>query len=326
MDLDADKSSRPRIAVLGSVNMDLVARCARLPMPGETLTGESFAEIPGGKGANQAVAAQRAGGQVAMIGRLGNDGFANTLLENLSGESIETSGIRTTEEIASGLAMITVSNTGENQIIVIPGANGCLSTADVDRAVDQITQATVLLLQLEVPLEVVQHAIRIAAAAGTRVILDPAPVPPELHSVQISGEAVDGLFQVDLLCPNESEASALAGLPLDTPSDVLPVAERLFKLGAKNIVITLGKDGVSWFDGNQLRHFEPRGIDAVDSTAAGDAFAGALAVRWAETGNLEEAIGFGNVAGSIAASRAGAQPSLPHRDELSEMIAIGEGT
>lgn len=310
-------SARPKIAVLGSINMDLVARCAKLPQPGETVTGQSFAEIPGGKGANQAVAAQRAGGQVSMIGRLGSDGFASTLREHLSSESIENSGISTTTGVASGLAMIAVSEAGENQIIVIPGANGCLGTSDVDRSAEQITSADVLLLQLEVPLDVVRHAIRIARDSGTRVILDPAPVP--LDCVRASG-TLDELFEVDLLCPNESEASALTGLPLDLPSQAEPVARQLYERGAKNVVITLGDAGVCWFDGVQLRHFEPRQIDAIDTTAAGDAFAGALAVRLAETGNLEQAISFGNVAGSIAASRAGAQPSLPWRNELDEAI------
>ena len=309
---NSSDASAPSVVVLGSINMDLVARCAALPKPGETLTANSFAEIPGGKGANQAVAASRAGGLVTMIGRVGDDGFAERLRANLAAEDICCHAVQTTDQTPSGVALINVSDAGDNQIVVVPGANGMVSCCDVDQFADQIKAADVLLVQMEIPQDVVISAIRLARSAGTRVILDPAPAP-----VTIS----EGLLEVDLICPNETEAAALTGLPLDTTESIEAAARRLHHAGAQAVVITLGDQGVVLFDGDTFSVINAIPINAVDATAAGDALAGAIAVRWAESDSLQEAVRFGNAAGAIAASRPGAQPSLPTRSEIEQSLS-----
>ena len=298
----------PNIVVLGSINMDLVARCATLPAPGQTLTARSFAEIPGGKGANQAVAASRAGAAVAMIGRVGDDAFGSRLVADLRDDAIDVQPIKTAPG-SSGVAMITVADDGENQIVVVPGANGCMTPADVDQHADLIADADVLLLQLEVPVACVLRAIEIARAARTPVILDPAPTPAAWPRE---------LLDVDLLCPNETEAASLTGLPVETTEQLEAAARRLHAAGARAVVITRGAAGALLFDGETLTHIDAVPCDAVDTTAAGDAFTAAVAVRWAEGNSLVESVRFGSVAGSLAASRAGAKPSLPTRNEIEE--------
>lgn len=303
---------RPKILVLGSINMDLVAVTATLPVAGQTVLAQSFAEIAGGKGANQAVAAARAGGLVAMVGRVGSDGFASRLIENLKRENVDCSSIMRTEETPSGLAMIAVAESGENQIVVVPGANGLVTTRDVDRFAQQITDCDMLLVQLEIPMATIRHAIEIANAARVRVVLDPAPAPP--------ADFPDALLNVDLICPNETEAAALTGRQVGSREEIEEAACLLYQRGAKNVAITLGDRGVMLFDGDSMVLIDPIAVDAVDSTAAGDAFVGALAVRWAESGSLKEAARWGNAAGALAAARHGAQPSLASRDEIERCI------
>lgn len=301
-----DNSDSPKVVVLGSINMDLVARCDSLPLPGQTLSAKSFTEVPGGKGANQAVAARRAGAYVSMIGRAGSDGFAECLLMDLKDDRVDVESIERSP-CPSGVALITVADDGENQIVVVPGANGCMTPADVDRYANLIADADVLLLQLEIPMDCVLHAIEVARDGDTRVILDPAPVPADFPSE---------LFQVDLICPNQTEAAALAGLPVGTLDQIEAAARRLQEREAKAVAITMGAGGTLLLDGKTMSHVESFPTEAVDTTAAGDAFAGAVAVYWAEGNSLIDAIRFGNAAGSIAASRAGAKPSLPTRSEI----------
>ncbi|MEM8734934.1 MAG: ribokinase [Planctomycetota bacterium] len=307
------KAKVPRIAVLGSINMDLVANCADLPKPGQTVSASGFAEIPGGKGANQAVAACRAGADVAMVGRLGDDGFADRLRFNLTGNEVDCRHVATTNSTASGVAMIAVAGSGENQIIVVPGANGLITPDDVGEAAETIRQADVLLLQLEIPTDTVLAGIEVAKAAGTRVILDPAPVVTPLP---------DALLDVDLLCPNTSEAAELIGQPIETAEDIEAAAREFHRRGAKAVAITLGETGTAIYDGQRFEVVSSIPIDAVDTTAAGDAFAGALAVQWAENSDLFAAVRFGNAAGALAATRHGAQPSLPNRPQVEEMIRV----
>lgn len=296
----------PKIVVLGSINMDLVARCDTLPLRGQTLTAKSFAEIPGGKGANQAVAASRAGANVSMIGRVGTDAFADRLIDDLKDDQIEVGSIQRSVG-PSGVAMIAVADDGENQIVVIPGANGCLSPTDVEQFANLIGNADILLLQLEVPMNCVLHAIKVARQGNTRVVLDPAPVPNLWP---------DELFQVDLICPNETEVASLTSAPVDTHEQLLAAAKILHSRGAKAVAITLGSRGTLLFDGKTASLIESFPTQAIDTTAAGDAFAGAAAVHWAQKNQLAKAIRFGNAAGSIAASRLGAKPSLPTRQEI----------
>lgn len=307
----SSEGARPAIVVVGSINMDLVARCSSLPQPGQTLTASAFAEIPGGKGANQAVAASRAGGAAALIGRVGDDGFAKRLRENLAVEGVDIDCIQRSANTSSGVALITVADDGENQIVVVPGANGCVTSADVDRFAERIRKCDTLLLQLETPLETVVHAIRLAKSAGVRVILDPAPAPREAPP--------DALFDVDLICPNETEAAALTGLPVDSPEAVEAAARQLHARGAASVVITLGDRGCALLDAEEYLRFDACPVTTVDTTAAGDAFAAALAVRWAETQSLRQGIQWGAAAGALAASRPGAQPSLPTRNEITQL-------
>lgn len=304
--------NRPKIVVLGSLNMDLVARCGVLPVAGQTVLADSFAEIAGGKGANQAVAAARAGGNVTMVGRVGEDGFASRLIDNLNRENIDCSSVAHTADASSGLAMIAVGESGDNQIVVVPGANGRMTPSDVDRCADKIATCDALLVQLEIPIATVVHAIDIASAAGVRVILDPAPAPP--------ADFPEGLLNVDLICPNETEAAALTGRKVESREQIEAAALGLHQRGAKAVAITLGDRGVMLFDGQSFVRIDPIAIDALDSTAAGDAFAGALAVSWSETDSLVEAVRFGNVAGALSATRLGAQPSIASRDELKRCI------
>ncbi|MEL6105919.1 MAG: ribokinase [Planctomycetota bacterium] len=300
----------PRVAVLGSINMDLVARCAKLPGPGETLIADSFSEIPGGKGANQAVAAARAGADVTMIGSLGDDAFAERLRDNLLSNRVDCQLLRACENTPSGTAMIVVADDGENQIVVVPGANAKVTPDDVRLAADAIRNADVLLLQLEIPIDAGLSAITIARETGTRVVLDPAPVPSHMPT---------GLYQVDLICPNANECAALAESRVGSMAEIEAAAWTLHDRGSNSVVITLGESGAAFFDGQRFSIVDAFETQAVDTTAAGDAFAGALAVRWGETQDLHEAIRFGNAAGSLAASREGAQPSIAERHQILEL-------
>lgn len=290
--------------------MDLVATCDQLPRPGQTLSADGFAEIPGGKGANQAVAAARAGGRVRMMGCVGDDGFARRLLATLQDEGIDCRGVRSVEQQSSGVAIILVDAAGQNQIVVVPGANGRVSTQHLGDWKSAIADSDVLLLQLEVPVDTVRAAINLAQQCNTKVILDPAPAP----------NSIEGLTSVDLICPNETEAAALTGRPVETDEDVAAAAQILHQKGARAVAITLGARGVGFHDGQRFRLMAAPRITAVDTTAAGDAFAGALAVRWAETEQLQEAVRWGIAAGSIAATRPGAQPGMPTRDVIEAFL------
>ncbi len=293
--------------MIGSINMDLVYRCGTLPTPRQTLKAESSTERCGGKGANQAVAAARAGGQVTMIGRVGDDAFADRLVANLEEAQIQPEHVLRTGNCASGLAVIAVENSGQNSILVVPGANGRVSVDDIENARSVIESSSVILLQLEIPLDAVVASISIARSAGVRVIVDPAPAPAQWPAK---------LFQTDLLCPNEFEAAAFFGSPVQSLDQADSAARALYAQGTSNVAITLGDRGTLLFDGEQTQLVDPIPVQAVDSTAAGDAFAGALAVYWAEHDNLFDAVRFGNAAGALAASREGAQPSMAQRCEI----------
>ena len=288
--------------------MDLVVRCPQLPRPGETLLAESSAEICGGKGANQAVAAARAGGDVRMIGRVGDDAFADRLVANLEQEGIDCAAVRRTSDCASGLAIVAVDSSGQNSILVVPGANGKVDVQDVLDARSTIESADVLLVQLEVPIEPVMVAVDVARQSGVRVILDPAPAP---------GVFPQELFDVDLICPNESETEALIGMQVDSVERAEKAAMNLRNRGCRQVAITLGDQGTMLVDNSGASHHLPAvPIRAVDTTAAGDAFAGALAVYWAEGHPLFDSVQFANCAGAIAASRVGAQPGMGTRAEI----------
>lgn len=301
------------IVVIGSINMDLVLRVPRMPLPGETLTGGAFRTIPGGKGANQAVACARlsgkvaAGGQqVAMIGCVGDDAFGATLRAALVGDGIIDSHITTLPGVASGIASILVDDNGQNSIVIAGGANDLLSPAHIDAAKELIEQADIVVLQLETPMATVVHAIKLARSLGKTVVLNPAPAASLPAGV---------LELVDYLIPNEIEAAMLAGVSPDG-ADVQALAAALQKLGSDNVIITLGSKGVhaALYGGDFT--FPAEMVQAVDTTAAGDTFIGGFVAGLASGMDEAEAIGQGQRAAAWSVTKPGAQTSIPHLHEL----------
>jgi ribokinase len=296
------------ITVVGSLNMDFVVQVAVLPRPGETVRGEGFATIPGGKGANQATAAGKLGGRVRMVGRVGDDVFGRQLRDSLAAAGVDTSAVATTPASPSGVALIFVEAGGQNEIVVAGGANERLAPADVEAAL-RGPSGGFLLLQLESPMDTVERAAALGREHGMTVILDPAPARP----------LSDGLLgAVDVLTPNESEAMALLGRGQGTVSlaEAPEVARALRERGPRAIVLKMGEKGAFVDDGTSGRHVPGLKVEAVDATAAGDTFNGALAVALAEGRGMAEALGFANAAAAISVTRLGAQASIPGRDEV----------
>ncbi len=295
------------VRVVGSLNLDLVVRVPHHPGPGETVLGSDYATYPGGKGANQAVAAARAGAQVEMWGAVGSDGFGRFLKENLDQNGVDTRHLRELEG-PSGIALITVDRAGQNRIVVSPGANGRYTPAHLP----PWTAAALVLLQLEIPLATVQAVAEQAFAQGIPVLLNPAPVAPLPGSL---------LRQVRYLVLNESEAAALAQSPVETPAQAEKVAQALQQQGIPTVIITLGGAGLVWADGEERGHLPAHPVLVVDTTAAGDSFCGALAACLAAGKSLREALRFANAAAALCVTRPGAQPSLPHRAEIEAFLA-----
>ncbi len=302
------------IAVVGSLNMDLVIRSPHIPRPGETVIGGEFHTLPGGKGANQAVAAARLGAQVSMVGRVGHDAFGGVLLENLDADGIDHTFVVQDGQAATGVALIVVDDNGENSIVVSSGANMRLSPADVEAAEAVIAAADLLILQLEVPLESVVRSAELARAHGARVVLNPAPARPLPARL---------LSLVDVLVPNESEAALLAGLPVGTQIEAESAAEALLRSGVSTVILTLGERGALPARAGQMQVVPAFEVKPVDTTAAGDAFVAGLAVALAEGQGLSEAVRWGNAAGGLATTQLGAQPSLPTRQALERLLAGG---
>jgi ribokinase len=311
--------TRPRIAVVGSINADLVVRCAKLPRPGETISAFDVSELPGGKGANQAVAAARLGAEVTMIGRVGDDAFGQRLRSGLQENGVGVDWVWTTPNCASGLAIVAVEESGENSIMVVPGANGRLTPADVLAASEVIRQADMVLLQLEVPIETTIAAIKLARDCGSPVILDPAPAPTfGDDDPMIPGD----LLQVEVACPNEAEALALTNVRIETVADAERAACCLRSLGPKYGIVTLGARGAVLCEPASSPSLIPAfRINAVDTTAAGDAFAAALAVRLSQGAAIADAVRFACAAGALAASRPGAQPAMPTLTDVESLLA-----
>jgi ribokinase len=295
------------IVVVGSLNMDLVMRMPRAPEGGETLTGHDFATLPGGKGANQAVACARMGASVAMVGRVGADANGTALRAGLAGDAIDATDVQTVPQVASGVAMIWVEDDGQNRIVLAPGANGSMVIADVERAGRVIDDASMLIVQLEVPMPVVQAAIERAHAAAVTVLMNPAPAVP----------LPDSLWsQIDILVVNESEATMLSGVDVIDIASAMRAGEALNRRGPSRVLVTLGAQGVAIVDALSSRHAAAHEVKAVDTTAAGDTFIGALAVGLCEGRSLDEAVALGQAASALCVTRAGAQASIPYRREL----------
>jgi ribokinase len=300
------------IIVFGSINMDLVTKSPRLPMAGETLQGYEFFTAPGGKGANQAVAAARLGIPTQIVGRLGDDEFGRQLRRSLQESGVNTDRILVDQAASSGVAVITVDDAGENNIIIVAGTNGRVNHQDIDRLTDLLPGAAALLLQLEIPLPAVIAAAQAARRAGVSVILDPAPakgdIPPELYPL------------VDIITPNEIEASQLVGFPVDGQEAAAKASVELRQRGVGSVIVKLGDRGVFCATGEETFFVPAFSVQAVDTVAAGDAFNGGLAAALAEGRSLREAVVWGAAAGAISATKAGAQPSLPDRETFNNFL------
>ncbi len=294
------------VLVIGSLNMDLVARCEHLPRTGQTVFGTDFFSAAGGKGANQAVAAARLGARVTMAGCVGDDRFGHDLVAGLRRDGVRSDAVRTVAH-PTGTALITIAADGANTIVVISGANAACDTALVDRALADADGPGILLLQHEIPEAATAHAIRAARAAGWFIVLNPAPARPIGR---------DLLALIDIIVPNETEAAALTG-----SSDPREAARHLLAQGACAALITLGGDGALYCDAGATLRCPAVAVQAVDTTAAGDAYIGALAVALAEDRSVADSLGFAAVAAGLAVTRLGAQPSLASREEVGRFIA-----
>jgi ribokinase len=301
-----------RIVVVGSLNMDLVVRMPQIPRVGETLLGGVFKTFPGGKGANQAVAAARLGANVTMIGCVGNDAFGKEMLETLKKEGIDTSYIQVHEEAATGVALIQVDANGQNTISVASGANFQLTVATVKETLLSIGKFDALVMPLEIPLDTVFTAAEIASQQGTKVLLNPAPAQVLKQNL---------LELVDVLLPNEYELALMTGNPsLKSMAEVQAVAEKMLAHGPRNLLVTMGNKGAMLFNGKLATQILPYPVEAVDTTAAGDCFVGALAVGLCEGKSMIAAAEFASAAAAISVTRNGAQPSLPSRQEVLQFM------
>jgi ribokinase len=296
-----------KIVVVGSTNMDMVVKTNHIPVPGETVLSGSFFMNPGGKGANQAVAVARLGGNISFVSKVGNDVFGKQSSQLFDEEGINTFYILADDELPSGVALITVDQAGENSIVVASGANANLFPRDLTEALPEIASADIVLMQLEIPLETVQFVASYAASHGVRVVLDPAPA---------NTLSPDLLAHIDIITPNQTEAEILSGMKVTGVESAKKAARLIYKKGAKNVVVTMGTLGAVICQGTKTQVIPARKVEALDSTAAGDVFNGALAVALSEGKTLTEAVEFACVASAISVTRMGAQPSIPYRNEL----------
>ncbi|NQT27916.1 ribokinase, partial [candidate division KSB1 bacterium] len=296
-----------KITVVGSSNTDMIIQVPRIPRPGETILGGSFSIAPGGKGANQAVAAARAGGDVTFIAKVGNDMFGTQAIQGFKEDGIHVQHIGIDDESSSGVALIFVGDDGENSIGVASGANANLTPANVESASDIIKDCDVLIMQLETPLETVQKAAEIASMNNVPVILNPAPAQP------LSDEL---LGRISILTPNESEAELLTGIIVTDEQSARDAACKLRDRGVNTVIVTMGAAG-AYVQSDKVDGLVPSfQVDPVDTTAAGDVFNGSLAVALTEKSSLEEAVQFANAAAALSVTKLGAQPSAPHRVDI----------
>ena len=302
---------KPKIVVVGSSNTDLVMKLPRLPRPGETIIGGSFSMAAGGKGANQAVAASRAGGDVSFIAKVGNDVFGSKTIEGFKNDGLDAQFVDIVPETASGIGLIFVDRNGENCIGVASGANHELMPADVEKAGGVIASADILLLQLEIPLTTVEAAVRIASKAGVRVLLNPAPAQPLNPAF---------LKQISVITPNENEVEILTGIRISDDASVTAAASKLRTQQIPAGVITLGARGAFLSDEGKAEFVASFRVESVDSTAAGDVFSGALAVALGERASLSDAVRFACAAAALSVTRLGAQPSAPRREEITTFL------
>lgn len=312
----------PDILVVGSLNTDLVVRAPRFPQPGETISGGDLQVIPGGKGANQAVAAARLGASVSMLGRVGKDNFGDLLLNNLKSNHVDSQLVQR-DDASTGTAIIIVDSNGQNSIVLSAGANGKVTSADIASFPDH----KLLLLQLEIPLETVLSAAQRAHENGLRVILNPAPAQ----------QIPDALIALaDFIIPNETELGLLTGLPVNDINSTEEAARKLLEQGAQNVIVTLGSKGALIVTPTQVTHVDAYTVNVVDTTAAGDAFIGGFATKLLESDSLlsnvqeqslalQRAVRYGCACGALATTKFGAQPSLPTKEDVERFMSLREG-
>lgn len=305
--------SKKSIIVVGSSNTDMIIKLDRLPRPGETILGGKFVTVAGGKGANQAVGAARAGGQVTFIARVGQDMFGEQAIAGFVKNRINVDYVFRDRTAPSGVALICVAKDGENSIAVAGGANGRLSSADVKKAGKVFAGASVLVMQLETPLKTLQTAAELAIKAGVRVILNPAPACPLPDSL---------LRRVSILTPNETEVELLTGIKVKNDASAEKASAKLLARGVETVILTLGSRGAFIADDNRSHLVPGFKVKAVDTTGAGDIFNGALAVALAEDQPLDHAVLFANAAAAISVTRLGAQPSAPSRQEIKKLLRM----
>ena len=297
-----------KIVVVGSSNMDMVVKTDHIPVPGETVLSGSFFMNPGGKGANQAVAVARLGGEVLFISKMGNDVFGKQFSQLFSDEGIDTRYILSDEDLPSGVALITVDKAGENSIVVASGANANLHSSDMEAAaLAQIAGAGILLVQLEIPMTTVNYVVKFASGKGVKVILNPAPANV------LSTEVLQCIY---ILTPNKTEASMISGVEVTDLESAKRAAQAICTMGAHNVVVTMGAMGAVICKNGECSTVNARVVETVDTTAAGDVFNGALAVAVSEGKGLEEAVDFACEAAAISVTRLGAQTSIPYRTEI----------
>lgn len=298
-----------KITVIGSLNMDLVITTPKIPVIGETVLGGGFMTAPGGKGANQAVAAARLGGKVSMVGCVGNDLFGRDLLDNLTKNQVEIRQVSVMDSASTGIAVILIKD-GNNCIIVDPGANALLTPQMIDGAEELIQESDMVVVQLEIPQETVQRATELSKRHGIPVLLNPAPAR------RLSDEL---LAQVDIFTPNETECEIITGISVNGIEDAKKAVEMLNGKGIPHVVITLGSKGVVYNSAEGILHKTVPKVKVVDTTAAGDSFTGAVAVALSQGKNMDEAVDFGNRVGTLTVMKKGAQTSLPTLEEVERM-------
>ena len=301
---------KPRIIVIGSSNTDMIVKVPHLPLPGETVLGSGFSVVQGGKGANQAVAAARAGGDVVFIACMGIDSFGQKAVAGLAKEGINISWLKIMENVPSGIALINVAENGENSITVAPGANSYLLPEDILRVENIIKSADLVLVQLEVPLTTVKTTVQVARTNNIPVILNPAPAIPL---------DADIIRNIDILTPNEKEAALIAGLD-GSNVGISELTRQLKITGCESFIITMGEKGAYYYHKGYENRVEGNKVKVVDTTAAGDTFNGYLAVSLAQGNPMEDAVRLANRAASLSVTRLGAQPSIPFLDEVMEWM------
>lgn len=294
------------ICVIGSLNMDLVVNVDTMPKPGQTIIGSNFKEVPGGKGANQAVAMARLNGNVTMIGKVGEDGFGQTLINSLKNDKVDTTYIQTAKG-ATGVALITVDKNAQNSIVVSPGANFEVKEDDIDNNIEAIKNSDIVVLQLETPLDTIKYALNKAKELNKYTILNPAP------AVKLDDEIIKN---IDLLTPNETELEIISGVSIETEEDIQKASQIMIEKGVKELIVTLGSKGSLYINKEKSMFKKAYKVEAVDTTAAGDSYTGALAVALSQYKGMEEAMDFASKVGALSVLKEGAQSSLPTLEDV----------